>query len=82
MAGPRAGGFRTRGAGPGTPAAGGTTGRQAARLVDKIMKGTRPGDIPVESNSRIELAVNATTAERLGLRVPATIQARADRVIR
>jgi putative tryptophan/tyrosine transport system substrate-binding protein len=57
------------------------TGRQAARLVDKIIKGVRPGEIPVESNPRIEFAINLTVARRLGLDIPLAIQARADRVI-
>jgi putative tryptophan/tyrosine transport system substrate-binding protein len=49
--------------------------------VDKIIKGVRPGEIPVESNPRIEFAINLTVARRLGLDIPLAIRARADRVI-
>jgi putative ABC transport system substrate-binding protein len=56
------------------------TGRQAARLVDKIIKGGKPGEIPVESNPRIELTVNLKTARSLGLRIPQEVLDRADRV--
>ena len=57
------------------------TGRQAARLVDKIIKGGKPGEIPIESNPRIEFAINLTVARQLGLDIPPAVQARADRVI-
>jgi putative ABC transport system substrate-binding protein len=58
------------------------TGRQAARLVDKIIKGASPSEIPVESNPRIELSVNLAVARSLGLRIPQEILDRADRVFR
>lgn len=57
------------------------TGRQAARLVDKIIKGARPGDIPIESNPLIELTVNIATARKLGLEIPPSIRLRASRLI-
>ncbi|MGH7266724.1 MAG: ABC transporter substrate binding protein [Candidatus Rokuibacteriota bacterium] len=57
------------------------TGRQAARLVDKIIKGAKPGEIPVEANPRIELVINLKVARRLGLTISPAILARADRVI-
>jgi putative ABC transport system substrate-binding protein len=57
------------------------TGRQAARLVDKILKGQKPADIPIETNSRIEFTLNLKVARRLGLTIPPSIQARANRVI-
>ena len=58
------------------------TGRQAVRLVDKILKGQKPADIPIESNPRIELTLNLKVARRLGLTIPPSIQARANRVIK
>jgi putative ABC transport system substrate-binding protein len=57
------------------------TGRQAARLVDKIVKGTKPANIPVESNPKIQFAINATTAKILGLSISPEMMIRADRVI-
>ena len=58
------------------------SGRQAARLVDKIFKGANPADIPVEVNSKIEFAINLKTAEKLGLTIPPEVLYRADQVIR
>ena len=58
------------------------TGRQAARLVDKILKGANPADIPVETNSKIEFVINLKTAKALGLTIPPEILYRADRLIR
>lgn len=56
-------------------------GRQAARLVQKILRGTPPREIPVELPDRIEFIINLKTAKRLGLRVPREALLRADRVI-
>jgi putative ABC transport system substrate-binding protein len=58
------------------------TGRQAARLVDKILRGAKPAEIPVEVNSKIEFAVNLKTANALGLTIPPEVLFQADRVIR
>jgi putative ABC transport system substrate-binding protein len=57
-------------------------GRQAARLVDKVLKGEKPGGIPVETNHKIELVINLKTAEALGLTVAPAALLRADRLIR
>jgi putative ABC transport system substrate-binding protein len=58
------------------------TGRQAARLVDKIIKGSKPAEIPVEVNSKIEFVINLKTAKKLGLTIPPEILYQADRLIR
>ncbi len=58
------------------------TGRQAARLVDKILKGTNPADIPVEVNAKIEFVINLKTAKALGLSIAPEILYQADRLIR
>ena len=58
------------------------TGRQAARLVDKILKGTKPAEIPVEVNPKIEFAINLKVAKALGLTIAPEVLYRADRIIR
>lgn len=58
------------------------TSEQAARLIDKILKGTDPAGLPVETNPRIEFVVNLRTARALGLAVAPEVLYRADRVIR
>ena len=56
-------------------------GVQAAKLVVKILKGKKPADIPVETPDRLFLAVNARTAETIGLKIPDAILERADKVV-
>jgi putative ABC transport system substrate-binding protein len=59
-----------------------SSGKQAARLVVKIIKGEKPADIPVEVNSKIEFAINRKVAKAIGLRIAPEVLFQADRIIR